>query len=313
MPRKVILLHPPKSRDLQNLVYPLSVFGRCESAAHVREGLRDAKEQKFIPDEEILHYGESLQRSPDKLRAIDTETDRNQAALSAAYSLSQARILFKQAEVVPESVQPILYYYGGLSLMEFLTTCVVRRERVGSPGHGLSVSCDSEGWDFDSDWPRGRCRVKMGSTGDFPFFIDALTVGGWPSLFSGYGLYRDSDQAPWQINKNPAPLLTNKMSLDLLCNFDYKVYGDDHPDPVRWPRNPLMMTEFLMDFVILFVASSLARYYKPAWRAIVDATKSPIYNDIRAAYNNISQGLPEFFADQRVFQISLGTHIWLRL
>jgi hypothetical protein len=55
------------------------------------------------------------------------------------------------------------------------------------------------------------------------------------------------------------------------------------------------------------VAASLARYYVPAWRAIVDAEKSDIYNDVRVADRTVAEGLPYFVAGEHPFRYSFET------
>jgi hypothetical protein len=311
------------TRDvIQHLANPVSAYSRCESAAFVRKALTHAIEKDLVavaegvdlvPTSMATSRGVQFQRSNDLLRAVSSEQDRKRAAVAASAKLKNARTLFEQATNATEETRPILYYYGALSFMEFICLLIVRRERHGSPSHGLTVSCDSEGWEFDKNWPRNSCRVEMHSSGDFPFFVDALTVGGWPSYFSGYRLHQDNKRAPWEARRNPAPVFSNeKVSLDLLCNFDRDTYLTDNPAIVRWLEGTdrtmvWEITTLLMDFVVVYVASSLARYYIPAWQAIVEAEKSSVYNDIRTAFNSISEALPHFFRDKKPFEYSFET------
>jgi hypothetical protein len=113
---------------------------------------------------------------------------------------------------------------------------------------------------------------------------------------------------------NPNPLFGNKASFDLLCNFDKERYLKDNPQVEEWlagaPEEMIWkLTSLLMDLVVVYVAASLARYYTPAWNQIIEANRSDIYNDIRAAYHNVSEGFPLFFEDEYPFQYSYETRI----
>jgi hypothetical protein len=223
-------------------------------------------------------------------------------------------VFFEQAQNASDEIRPILYYYGSTYFLEFVASVLVRRDGV-NPSHGVKVTCGSDGSDFDDNWPKKSCSIESKDSGDFSFFVDALTVSGLPSFFSGFRLYRDSNDEPWKVIKNPSPLLSGnkKITLDMLCNFDQKEYLEDNPDVAKWldgtDSNIIWKTStLLMDFLIVFIASNLARYYIPAWRGIVEASKSSIYNDIRLAYKNVSEELPHFLESQYPFVYSFVGH-----
>lgn len=309
-------IHAQLSREtVRHLVSPLSVYTRCESPAFLRQALEDASSTSQLPTAELITKGVDHGRSRDILAAIDSEEHRKNAAIVAASHIRNARVLLEQAEIVGDSVKPILYYYGGLSFLDFITSCIVRRQRVGNPGHGLSVTCATDGWDFDRNWPREKCFVEMGSAGDFPFYVDALTVGGWPSLFSEYRLHQETKTGPWEAIANPVPLLKGqKVSLDYLCNFDFDWFTHENPEVREWLvgidwKYVWKFTTLLLDFVVVYVASSLARYYIPAWHRITEAEKSPVYNDFKSAFLTTIDEFPYYFEDEHPFQNNFGTRI----
>lgn len=315
-------IHLQVTREAINaLASPLSLYERCESAAFVRQALERAARNDLmppfpgnerLPTSATIALGTSSYRSRGTLQAITGEEHRKQAALNAAAHVGNARIYFEQARVVTESVRPVLYYYGALSFLDFVTFCVVRRD-AGTGAHGLSLTADSDGSRFDKDWPR-QCRVEMQDTGDFPFFVDALTVAGWPSLFSGFRLHKETKPDPWEKVPNPEPLMSRKLSLALLCGFNFDRYVAERPALGTWlegadRRNIQEVTDSLVQFVLAFAASSLARYYIPAWRAIVAGEKSSIYNDARAAYAKLAEGMPYFFSEEGLFKHSFEISI----
>lgn len=61
------------------------------------------------------------------------------------------------------------------------------------------------------------------------------------------------------------------------------------------------LTALLLDFVVVFVSSSLARYQIPAWQALVEARKVSLFNDISVAYRSVSEDLPYYFSDEHPF------------
>lgn len=257
--------------------------------------------------------GIASRRSKDKIMAIGGEQNIKQAAVEASAQLKKARSFFEQASSAGEETKPIMYYYGGTYFLDFICQSLVRREPSGNPSHGLSFAADSKGWDFDKDWARNKCRVKIESTGDFPFYIDALTISGWPSLFSAFRLHQNAKPDPKTGKVNPVPLFqVEKPSLDLLCNFDLEIYLRDHPEVDEWLADTSKdmvwrVTSMLLDLMVVYVAASLARYYTPAWKYIIEAERSSIYNDVREAYQGVSDGLALFFEDEHPFQYSFGT------
>lgn len=309
---------------IAHLANPLAAFSRCESPAFVRHAIDHAlkkdlapiaKSKDLLPTSQMISLSDGIRHSNDTIRAIEIGDDINNTASIAATNLRNARVFFQQATRVTEEVRPILYYYGALSFLEFITRVIVRREKVGNPGHGVSVSCGSDGRDFNKDWARNKCRIEFGTSGDFPFIVDTLTLAGWPSLFSTFRLHKETKITPWELKENPDSLFKmKKMSLDLLCNFDHHKYLADHPDLNSWlrgeePRMVWKTTALLMDFLVVFIASNLARYYIPAWHAIIEAEKSSIYNDIREAYSSVSEKLPYHFESEYPFQYSFETRL----
>jgi hypothetical protein len=319
-----LIAHGVGSDAIRNALYPLLNYTRCESSAFLRKAITHAIHKdlasvspcvELVPGASTVLLGEASRRSKDKILAIDSEQNINQAAVEASAQLKKARSFFEQANSAGEETKPIMYYYGGAYFLDFICHSLVRREPRGNPSHGLSFTADSKGWDFDKDWARNKCRIQIESTGDFPFYIDALTISGWPSLFSAFRLHQNVKSDPKIDKVNPVPLFQDQRpSLDLLCNFDLEIYLRDHPEVDEWlvgtPKDMVWrVSSLLLDLMVVYVAASLARYYTPAWKYIIEAERSAIYNDVREAYRGVSDGLALFFEDEHPFQYSFGTRI----
>jgi hypothetical protein len=193
---------------IRHALSPLSNYSRCESPAFVRRALKHAIHKDltpvssyavFVPDGSTLLLGAGNRRSKDIPKPIKNDEDIKRAAMESASQLTKARLFFEQAEKVGDEIKPILYYYGASYFLDFVCLNLVRRELRGSPGHGLSMTADSKGWDFDKEWCRNKCRVRIDTTGDFAFYVHVLTYAGWATLFSGFRLHKETEPDPWVV------------------------------------------------------------------------------------------------------------------
>lgn len=308
----------PSTKDaLRQVVNPLSPFDKCKSAAYVRKALTHAiaktvpgrtidKRADLIPTQEMIELIIQYKSSQDMYSAISEEKHIKQVATVTSTNLRNAENFFNHAISASDEVKPILYYYGALSFWQFIAKLLIQRQVKGNRGHGMSVTCESEGWDFDKSWTR-KCWVDFTGTGDFSFVVDALTISGFPSLFSTFILRHSAGKgSPYVCLPNPYPLKSlGKISLDMLCNFDGTKFLSDHPEVLEWAKSGPHFwetTTLLMDYIVTFIASNLARYYIPAWQAVIEAEKSSIYNDIRDAFVAVSETTPHFFLDKTPFQ-----------
>jgi len=173
-------------------------------------------------------------------------------------------------------VKPILLYYScahlcGLYSRVFFTW-------TGKRGHGLE--CSHQGNPADV----GKTVVTIRKTGTFPRLEAALFLfSGWPSCFSELVTYSTKPTAhsgPEEYLENfckeeiGAPIL--RLSLEDIYCFDYGT----HLRAVRLRHGfhkfgGLTSTAFLLDVVVLYLASSLARYDVLGWREILDGRNNP--------------------------------------
>ncbi len=154
----------------------------------------------------------------------------------------------------------------------------------------------------------------MSSFGDFSFFVDAPNPRTLAVAFlwvpSVAGKQKGSPRGEAESNT----LLTQKVSLDLLCNFDLNQWLSGNDDLHAWVREGNLdriwaMTQLLIDFVVVFIALFLARYHPVIWQDIIEARKTALYTDIRAAYRQIAEGFPYFFSNEDPFQYGFDAQV----
>lgn len=302
---------------LVQLLRPVDRFAKCENPSHTRRAILHALDKDLgkispyvdlVPSTQTISLVSGHGRSARDLRAISTPEDANRAGLRAAAVLTNAMIMFEQAQEVAETARPILVYYGASSLLDFFCSCLVQRQGADH-AHGLTLTCDSDGRDYEDGWLRTKCRVKVKRVGDFPHYVDALTLAGLPSLFSAFRLHKDAKPDPFVLMPNPRPLGAGSLSLDLICNFDAQRYELDNPQITGWlkyaDRDKVMaVTNLLLDFLLVYAASVLARYHIPAWRKIIEGERGAALNDFAAAYRAMSVDAAHFFARQWPFMYS---------
>jgi hypothetical protein len=173
-------------------------------------------------------------------------------------------------------VKPILLYYSCAQLCGLYSR--VFFNWTGKRGHGLE--CGHQGNPTDV----GKTVVTSKNYGTFPRLETALfLLTGWPSCFSELVTYSTKPTA----HSGPGEYLENfckeeictpipKLSLEDIYRFDYGT----QLRAVRLRHgfhkfNGLTSTAFLLDVIVLYMASSLARYDVLGWREILDGRNNP--------------------------------------
>jgi hypothetical protein len=173
-------------------------------------------------------------------------------------TLSQAQYFGNAAKDAPDQVKPMLYYYAQNSLFQFFVHSLFSFSSTGG-GHGLVI--DKYSFDDKSDLEIDEIKVDITNSGFFARLMDAYTLLQAETDFSPIVFdsklqqFKKSDHAYSILNKprlSLGELLLKREEMGLFSkgnNFD------------------------IFDFVILFIASSLARYRPYYWNEIVEGKK----------------------------------------
>lgn len=93
--------------------------------------MRWPEERRLLATPEVLSaVSNDVCRCGHGISSITAQT-RRQVAIEAAAYVRNARTYFDQARATTEAVRPVLYYYGGLSFLDFVASFLIHRDGSG--------------------------------------------------------------------------------------------------------------------------------------------------------------------------------------
>lgn len=164
---------------------------------------------------------------------------------------SQSQYFGKVAKDSPMEVKPLLYYYAENSLYEFFISSLFSYNSK-SGGHGLVIDWNSN---------INNVAVQIKKNGMFSRIIDCYSMLKADSVFSSLTFNHktkdfDKNNSEYSIQKEPTLTLEQVLSMRQKIDRFSKGYTFD---PI--------------EFLLLFIASSLARYKPYFWNEIVRGEK----------------------------------------
>lgn len=197
------------------------------------------------------------------------------------------------AETANHHIKPILLYYACAHLSGVYTRFLFEWDR-DNRNHGLS--CSHHPGDVS------KTKVSVSNNGQFArLAATCFLLTGSPSCFSTLVTYSTAPTAHTEsgghlekFGKNEKDAPVNSLTLDQLLNFDFA-------KRLQLVRNHfgfhkfkgLPTTAFLIDIIILFVASSLARYDVLGWQQILDGKN----NSYRIQFEEAFERFQRFMVD----------------
>ena len=153
------------------------------------------------------------------------------------------------------------------------------------PHHGIYVNTDN-----------GKSSIRYNYNmrgGFFERVVHILSMLDYPSSFSSFISSIDDDDQRILVPQNSDISISNKKSilLDKLLEHDsytdYRKLGDDIT--YRIPELRYEKTSaILRDFILIFVASAIARYKPALWRDIYSGEYSKLIFHFEKSFNNIN-------------------------
>ncbi len=235
--------------------------------------------------------------------------------------LKNAIALWRTAGQTNDAIAPILFHYSWHCFNSFFAYTFLRWDPQHSNSHGIYVS------NFSDDV--GKIKITIKKDGLFQRLVDTWTCLGTSSAFSEFIPFRKSKSINFQPNQMYFLKQSNCIELDKLLKFNptndyeryyWKTYGRKNLLQNTSFRNSMNgPTRILRSYLMLFVASSIARYRPILWSSVLsgsDTHKSALsleYRNSLLAYaqfgvNSVSflQELSRFMTDLQNDRFEIG-------
>lgn len=206
--------------------------------------------------------------------------------------MEDAKETYEAAMRASPHVKPILYHYSWHSFFAFLMYTFARYDSHAG-GHGISVDIMSSEQVILEFHPFKK-------RGYFQRILDTLTILGYPLAFARWIPIEGEGQGV-VFEENKASSIADRKEIDLIeiATFDAIGYMDRlwekhecfqelgtptgryHGTRFHW------VNQWIIDFIMLFTASSIARYKPYVWHEILQGTiayTSKILTKVRTAY-----------------------------
>lgn len=215
--------------------------------------------------------------------------DKNKDILSISNVsyLRNAKEFYFQAIRANNQTKPIFFYYSNLFLTTYLMNSTLSFNKK-IPHHGIYVNIK-----FNGNKP--NITFELRKFGFFPRLVDTLTVLGFQSSFSPIFIINNN-------KKDGVKYLHNKyckFSMHVNEKFlftdltQYKIQND--LQEIRgeiglcneFNRNFKSATNFLIDYIIIFISNNIARYNPYLWNEILKGESDDLIKHIENSYNNV--------------------------
>ncbi len=183
--------------------------------------------------------------------------------------LKNAIELWKTATRTSDAVAPILYHYSWHCFNAFFVYSFFRWQPEHCNSHGIRIS------KWSDDVTKIRIQFSDGNNGLFKRLVDTWSCLGTSLAFSPNIPFIEKNKINFQKNDLYFLKDSNELEVSRLLNFNpsqdferkyWSSYGRDklvfNPSINTWGNGA---TRVLRDYLILFVASSIARYRPNLW------------------------------------------------
>ena len=216
----------------------------------------------------------------------DSYEDSNKQNVS---HLQNALEFVRYACSSPESIQPILFYYSWLFFAAFFANSLFRWESH-ERGHGMSV----EHLDSLKD-----VEVRFRNDGALWRLVDCLTVLGIPTICGRLLPIPKNSCLEYEETNDLSHHMRDSTKLSEILQFNVKAFCADvnqRCDKLGLPTfGPFMrhINEELRGYILVFVASNIARYRPLLWRTVVegsDEMAAKMNDEVNDAYSHYVRG-----------------------
>lgn len=182
--------------------------------------------------------------------------------------LKNAMELWRTAVRVSDSIAPILVHYSWHCFNSFTVYSLLEWQPRHARSHGTTVKLSDELRDI---------TIQISDQGIFGRLVDTLTIMGIPLAFSRVWPIVEKERVEFVPNVEPISRQNGEIPLEQLLEFDswdfYKKINETRKGQlISGPylrTSASLFNRFVKDYLVLFVASNIARYRPTLWHSII--------------------------------------------
>jgi len=193
--------------------------------------------------------------------------------------LRNSHEFWKEAQEVSEFIRPVLYHYSFQQFNSFFIYTMFKWPTPSS-GHGIGCSLDDN---------LSKTKIEFRKTGFFRRLLDTFIVLGRPTAYGSWIPLGSQEGTIFRDNTVDLRMSKDEVMLVDLLDFkphDFmKKFEEAYPN-AYYDRG---LDYRLTDYLVAFIASSIARYRPSLWRQIISGSgeiEARFNHRLRTAYVN---------------------------
>lgn len=232
--------------------------------------LRNNIVKKYYQNNEIVrNYKEATENKVNVINPSNLSKKIYENILSNNVSLLKNSIeLWETASTTSKAISPILYHYSWHCFMAYFNYSLFKWDPSHAPGHGIKlVNMDSI----------GKIKIDVYNKGVFQRCLDTWSLLGVPLIFSKYIPVAKNLKWNFVSNKDCVISSNGSISLKYLLNFNENkidniitIKDDERIKNISLSsRSRRSINKSIVSYLIVFVASCIARYRPRYWGEII--------------------------------------------
>ena len=222
---------------------------------------------------------------------------RNGVAEENVALLRNAIELWRSASQTTAAIAPLLFHYSWHCFNSFFAYTFFRWEPQHGSSHGIKIPSETLSGDLTKLTVSFHKDAKKGgeTRGIFQRLIDTWTLLGTSPAFSAFLPIFENNQFTFRPNQLFQLEESNTIKLEHLLEFDpvddyerlyWKRFGrNDLIQNMSFTNSMNLPTRILQSYLILFIASSVARYRPILWSSVLSG-ESEVEASLAIAYRN---------------------------
>ena len=205
--------------------------------------------------------------------------------------LKNAKVFHELGSNVSVDIKPILLYYSSTYLYSFFINSLIFYENKRDH-HGIKISVEEK--DIN------RIRIRLLEDGFFPRLVKTLSFLHYSSIFSDFIIdfekkgseiekpvfYQNRNE--FIIGNGDGFLLQQLLDADsAVCQYELNKFRLKH-SVLDMQSKFINTSELLKNYILLFVACSLARYNPLVWRKIYEGEKTDFFIRIQPSFEDVN-------------------------